>query len=151
MGHDINDLTLLISTLRKVRRENRKKLAEKDKQKFNLMPLLYTGMENCCQMLVTNVVHEKVDCLAILVTGEDTEKFLVGQKISKGTRAAMAEATVASLMEWGIKEQVIGMCFDTTSSNSRIHIGARTLIKKLLQKALLYLAWSHHIHEIMCV
>ena len=52
----------------------------------------------------------------------------------------MAEATVASLVEWGIKERVIGMCFDTTSSNCGIHTGACTLIEKLLQKEPLYLA-----------
>jgi len=61
----------------------------------------------------------------------------------------MAEATVASLVEWGIKEQVIGMCFDTTSSNSGVHTGACKLIEKSLQKELLYLACRHHIHEII--
>ena len=62
---------------------------------------------------ITNVVHENGV-----------------SKISKGTGEAMAEATVASLVEWGIKEQIIGMCFDTTSSNIEIHTGACTLIKK---------------------
>ena len=97
---------------------------------------------------VTNFVHQKGDCLAILVMSEDTEKLLGVPKISKGTGAAMAEATLASLVEWGIKEHVIGMCFETTSSNSEIHTGACTLIEMLLQKELLYLACYHHIDEI---
>ena len=41
------------------------------------------------------------------------------------------------------------MCFDTTFSNTGIHVGACTLIEKLLQKELLYLACRHHIHEII--
>ena len=61
----------------------------------------------------------------------------------------MAETNVASLAEWGIKEQVIGMCFDTTSSNTGIHAGACTLTEKLLQKELLYLACRHQILEII--
>ena len=80
---------------------------------------------------------------------ENTEKLLGVPKISKGTGEAMAEAIVASLAEWGIKEQVTGMCFDTTSSNTGIHAGAFTLIEKLLQKVLLYMACRHHIHEII--
>ena len=52
-------------------------------------------------------------------------------------------------MEWGINEQVIGMRFDTTSSNNGIHIGACTLIEKLLQKELLYLACCYRIYEII--
>ena len=83
------------------------------------------------------------------MTGEDTEKLLGIPKTLKETGTAMAEVTVARLVEWGIKEQVIGICFHATSSNSGIHTGACTLIEKLLQKELLYLACRHHIHEII--
>ena len=111
LGHDINDLTLSVSTIHRARKENRKKLAEIDKP-------LVVHWDGKLLPDITNVVHEKVDHLAILVTGKNTEKLLGVPKISKGTGEAMAEATVASLAEWGIKEQVIGMCFDTTSSNT---------------------------------
>ena len=56
---------------------------------------------------ITNVVNEKVDWLAILVTGENTEMLFGVPKISKGTGETMAEITVANLAEWGIKEQVL--------------------------------------------
>ena len=36
LGHDIKDLTLSISLIHRARKENRKKLSEKDKQEFNL-------------------------------------------------------------------------------------------------------------------
>ena len=39
------------------------------------------------------------------------------------------------------------MCFDTTSSNTGIRIGACTLIEKQLLKYLMYLACRHHMHE----
>ena len=89
MGHDISDLTLSVSTLHRARRENRKKLAEKDKQELNLnMPLVVHKGKLLPD--VTNVIHKKIDCLAILVMGEDTEKLLGVPKISNGTGAAMA-------------------------------------------------------------
>ena len=112
LGHDINNLTLSVSTLRRVRRENRKKLSEKDKQEFNLNMTLFVHWDGKLLPGVTNFVHEKVDCLAILVMGEDTEKLLGVPKMSKGTGAAMTEATVACLVEWEIiMEQVIGCQF----------------------------------------
>ena len=57
---------------------------------------------------VTYIVYENVYHLVILVTGEGTEKLFGIPNISKGAVAAIAETTVASLVEWGIKEQVIG-------------------------------------------
>ena len=97
LGHYINDLTLSVSTIHRARKENRKKLAEKDKQEFNVDKPLVVHWDGKLLPNITNVVHEKVDCLAILVTGENTEKLLGVPKISKGTGEAMAEVTVVSL------------------------------------------------------
>ena len=46
----INYLTLSVNNLRRARRENRKKSAEKDKQKFLTCTTRDTRMGNCCQM-----------------------------------------------------------------------------------------------------
>ena len=40
---------------------------------------------------------DRIDRLAILLTGKDTEKLLGVPKLAKGTGAAMAEATVSAL------------------------------------------------------
>jgi len=71
LGHNINDLTLSVSTARRARRDNRKKLAEKDKQEFNPNLPLVVHWDGKLLPDITNVVHEKVDRLAILVTGEN--------------------------------------------------------------------------------
>ena len=92
---------------------------------------------------------DKVDRLAIIVTGKDTENLLGVPKLAKGTGAAMADATVSALKDWNLKEKIDRMCFDTTSSNTCIHTGACTLIEKQLHKNLMYLACWHHMHEII--
>ena len=81
--------------------------------------------------------------------GKNTEKLLGVPKLTKGTGAAMAEATVSALKDWNLKEKIVGMCFETTSSNTGIHTGACTLIEKQLHKNLMYLACRHHMHEII--
>ena len=78
------------------------------------------------------------------------QKLLGVLKLSKGTGAAMSEATIASLVEWETKEQVIRMCFDTFSSNSGVHTGACTLIEKLFQKELLYLLYTKFGYHMFC-
>ena len=88
LGYDINYLKLSVSLLRRARRENREKLQKKDKQEFNLSMPLVLHWDGKLLPIVTNVVYEKVDCLAILGTGDDTEKLFGIQKILKGTRGA---------------------------------------------------------------
>ena len=63
LEHDINDLTLSISTIHRARKENRKKLAEKDKQEFNVGKPLVIHWGGKLLPDITNIVHEKVDCL----------------------------------------------------------------------------------------
>ena len=99
LGHGINDLKLSVSIIHRTRKENRKKLAEKDKQESNVDKPLVVHWDGKLLPDITSVVHENVDRLAILVTGENTEKLLGVPKKSKGTGKAMAEATLASLVE----------------------------------------------------
>jgi hypothetical protein len=50
--------------------------------------------------------------------------------------------------EWKNKENVIGMCFDTTVSNTGRLAGAAHLIEERLSKELLWLPCRDHILEI---
>ena len=62
----------------------------------------------------------------------------------------MSSATMTALKDWNISsEKIVALCFDTTSSNTRIHVGACTLLEKQLGKTLLYTACRHHIHEVI--
>ena len=52
------------------------------------------------------------------------------------------------LQKWTIFEQITGLVFDTTSSNTGTEIGACKLLEEYLEKAILWLACRHHIYEL---
>lgn len=58
----------------------------------------------------------------------------------------MSDAVVNVLREWGVLE-VIGTVWDTTSSNTGVHIGAVTVFEQFLGRAFLWLACRHHVAE----
>jgi hypothetical protein len=53
------------------------------------------------------------------------------------------------LQTWGLTGDIVGMGFDTTSSNTGAHNGAAVLLEKMLGKKLLYFACRHHILELV--
>ena len=91
---------------------------------------------------------DHVDQLPIIVTGNGVSQLLKVAKLPNGTGAQQAKAVVETLDEWGLKEKVVAMSFDTTASNTGRNQGACVLIEQELQKDLLYLAYWHHIFEL---
>ena len=92
---------------------------------------------------------EHVDRLPIIVTGNGVSQLLKVAKLPNGTGAQQAKAVVETLDEWGLKEKVVAISFDTTASNTGRNQGACVLIEQELQKDLLYLASWHHIFELL--
>ena len=90
-----------------------------------------------------------VDRIAIDVTGRNLEKILGIVKISSGTGLAQAKATFQLLTIWNVENYNVGMCFDTTASNTGSKNGACILLEKLMEKNLLYFACRHHMHEVI--
>jgi hypothetical protein len=77
------------------------------------------------------------------------EKLLGIPKLSSGTGANQADATFESIQQWGLTENIAGMSFDTTSSNTGSHNGAAVLLEAKFGKRLIYLACRHHILELL--
>jgi hypothetical protein len=92
---------------------------------------------------------DHVDRLPVLVSGLNVSKLLGVPKLPAGTGPEMANAVVACLDDWQIKNQIKGMSFDTTSSNTGHKAGACTLIESVLGRELLNLACRHHVMEIV--
>jgi hypothetical protein len=61
----------------------------------------------------------------------------------------MSKAVVDCLEDWGVKDRVVSLSFDTTSSNTGVISGACTLIEAALGRDLLHLACRHHILELV--
>ena len=89
--------------------------------------------------------------LAVYITGveESPIRKLLGVPETKdGTGVAEAEVVKEQLLEWDIKEEVCGIVFDTTSSNTGADAGACTKLEQWLERPVLWLACRHHVHEL---
>jgi len=93
--------------------------------------------------------NDKVDRFSVIVSTAGLSKLLSVPRLPSGTLAAMAKPAVDSLEEWGLKDRVASMSFDTTSSNTGVKLGACILIEVALGRDLLHLACRHHILELV--
>ena len=92
---------------------------------------------------------ERVDRMAVLVSGVRIIKLLGVPNISNGTGKLQAEAVFQLLEDWKLCEGVQSMCFDTTASNTSPKNGACVLLEEMQQRDLVNLACRHHIMEML--
>ena len=78
-----------------------------------------------------------------------TAKLLGIPKLSSGSCLAIAIAVKKCIDEWGISDVIVGMSFDTTSSNTGVRLAACTLLQAELNLNLLQFACRLHIFEIV--
>ena len=69
--------------------------------------------------------------------------------IGRGTGEEQANACLSTLDDWQLRAQVWGLVSDTTSSNTGLNVGARTLIERALGADLVWIACRHHVFEVM--
>lgn len=100
-------------------------------------------------MMQDIIGKEIVDRLAVIITQQTGAQLIGIPKIQRGTGLAMAEAIFDLLVNWNIAENIVGMSFDTTSTNSGMQNGACVILERLLGRRLLWLACNHHVFEIM--
>ncbi|KAF0705549.1 Uncharacterized protein FWK35_00037982, partial [Aphis craccivora] len=150
LGTPVSDISLSRSTIRRHRNQIRQTVVETDKASFSSQHPLVLHWDS---KLLPNIVDgvQKVDRVAVLVSGGGLEKLLEVPKIIKGTGKEQADACLTVLDEWELKAQVGGLCFDTTSSNTGLNLGACSLIEKSLapDKELVFIACRHHVFEVM--
>lgn len=92
---------------------------------------------------------QKVDQIPVIVSQQIGAQLLGVPKIQSGTGLAMANAVFDLLVEWKIDDKIVGISFDTTSTNTGQYNGACAILERLLGKRLLWLACEHHVFEIM--
>lgn len=101
------------------------------------------------QVYDNKITGQLVDRLPVIVSGTDKQQLLGVPKLSTGTGASQAEAVYKCLIDWGLQDNVVGMCFDTTSSNTGHKSGACVLIEEKLNRPLMHLACRHHVLELV--
>ena len=146
LGHNVEDLALNRSTIKRQREYHRSRLAKALKKEFHVNVPLVVHWDG--KLMADLSGKENVDRLAILISGNSVSQLLkVG--ITTGTGEDQARAVVEALQEWNLEERVAGLAFDTTSSNTGCRSGACVLIEQKLGKDLLHFACRHHILELI--
>ena len=75
--------------------------------------------------------------------------------MESATGLQMMEATLELLELWKLTDRVVGLVFDTTSSNTGVHRGAAILLEQKLTEArpgvsrILHLGCRHHVDELL--
>ena len=143
VGKNVAELNINRSSIRRARNLHLQTLTRDVKVKFlaelSDIPLTihWDG-----KLLPDLTGKQKVDHLPIIVSGSGNDQLLAVPKLPNGTGEAMAGAIVDVLQNWGIKDRIFSMSFDTTSSNTGIKSGACTLLEKKIGKRLFFVRVS---------
>ena len=132
LGHTLDDLAVNRWSIRQSRMI-RLQASESGKEEFvfnldSTVPLIvhWDG-----KLLPETAVDNKTyDRLPIIVSYEETEKFLSVPKLDNGPGESIANAVSEVLKDWKLEDQVVAMSFDTTNSNTGRYNGACKLIEK---------------------
>ena len=96
--------------------------------------------------------QEDDDRLAIVASiPRDNHKhqFLAAPRIPDSTGISMTNAVLNTIALWEIpSESIVGMSWDTTTSNTGRNLGSSTLFEKEIGRGILWLACRHHIGEL---
>jgi hypothetical protein len=148
LGHKLSDITLSRSSIRRSRRQGRYEMAIAEEQALIIKgPLLLHWDGKMLPDL--DKIKEKVDRIAVIVTGNGQEKLLGIPKIERGTGTSQAKACVDLIEKWNLKSQIKGLVFDTTACNTGMHKGACVKIEECLGSELVWVACRHHVMEIV--
>lgn len=90
-----------------------------------------------------------VDRLPVIVSENNNFQLMGVPKMDSGTGSNTAHAVYELIADWGLQENIVACCFDTTSVNTGDKIGAALVLETLLEKDLLQLACRHHVYEIV--
>ena len=145
-GVDVNQLTLSRSTMMDARNELRELMAASVSQNFQPMVPLVAHFDG---KLFPSQDGKKSVSLAIVVSGLGVEKLRGIPIIPVGTGQLMGLKIFEFIHEWsGAEQNLAGLCFDTTASNTGIHTGAITISQSFFSRRLLFLASRHHMLEL---
>lgn len=92
--------------------------------------------------------NNKVDRIAVVVTGPNIQKIPSIAKSGNGTGLAVSDIVLEHLEARSILELIVAMCTDTTSANTGGSNGACVFLEKKLQRSIIYFACRHHVLEL---
>lgn len=145
-GQTPADYTFSKETIRKCRMLRREKLYMEIQNMFNGVEKFVVHWDS---KACSNSKGEKEEKLSVAVSYGGLTKMLACPSITDKKGQTQAMAVLDALRSWGIEDKVVGMCFDTTSSNTGLNIGACVNIQNEIRMNILYLPCRHHIMELV--
>ena len=85
----------------------------------------------------------------ILVSGDGIQKLLMVPKLAAETGVLTGQTVYYVAKEWDLVNSIIGMCFDTTTSNTGLKEDACVHLMKQVKRNLLHFACRHHVLELV--
>ena len=101
------------------------------------------------KLVMDLTTKEHMDGLPIIISEIGGAQLLAVARLGSSTGESMAAAVVSALETWGVADQVVGISFDTTASNTGRRNGSCVLIEQKMEKDLLHFARRHHILELV--
>lgn len=145
-GHDPKDYVLNHTSIWERRKTLRRERYQEFRDRTEFPESSYLMVHWDGKLLPALTGTEKVDRLAILVSFNDKEQLL-GVPQCDGSGLGMAETVYGELINWDIAERIVGMCVDTTASNTGKKNGACVNLERLLERNILYFPCRHHMFE----
>ena len=149
LGNELEEVTLSRRTVRRARKINRQNYALQKRNDFVPTVPLLLHWDGKMLPGLTRVHADRENRVAIVVSWKNNEMLLGTPHIPSGTGKDHANVYTELLYKWNIAEQVRGLVFDTTASNTGINSGACTLIEKALCRELVWVVCRHHIMEVV--
>ncbi|XP_050524055.1 uncharacterized protein LOC126895832 [Daktulosphaira vitifoliae] len=148
-GQNVDSLVINRSSIHREREKLRKERALNLRENFQISLFSNAVVHWDGKLLPSLTSKDLVDRLPIIISSGDHEQLLGVPKLSEGTGEEQAIKVYESIEEWGLKNSVVAVCCDTTSSNTGRLKGTCILLEQRLEKDLLYLLCRHHIYEIV--
>ena len=147
LGHDVKEIAISCSSIRRFRQQHRTIDAKQLKEAFDADHPLVVHWDG--KLIPKLTGKQKEDRLPVLVSGKGISQLLTVAKLSAGTGISQAKAVVNALKDWQIELQVQAIACDTTSSNTGRLNGTCINIEQSLNKQLLFFASRHSMLELI--
>ena len=153
-GGDTSKINLSASTALRYRSAVIPDITKQIKAQWNPSPRMLVHWDG--KLMSTLDSKDTDDRLPILVSGINGIKLLGVPPLPSSTKKiglkqgeVISEATKNLLLDWDCDQNIIGMVFDTTASNTGHISGACICLQKELDRPLLWFACRRHVGEVM--
>lgn len=152
MGADVDETNISITGSLRHSQKQRIAISTDIKLKFRAPDVCFIHWDGKIIQLAKSISSDRccVYISGINFDGEEiiTTKLLGVPEVPNSTGSAQEKAVMKLIAEWDLEKSVVGLVFDTTSSNTGRWRGASTLIEECLNRATLWIACRHHIYEL---